>query len=129
MLGDQERGVIARNILALRAFREDDFPRALFDEYAWDMLLLLFVGLSNNEIISESSLIKQADATPGAGRRWIAHLVDDGHVVARSDGDDVILTQSAVKALRTFLDRVSALPWSGELLQSKFPQVPGASGA
>jgi hypothetical protein len=114
MIGDQQRGVVARNILSLRSFREENFPRALFDEYAWNMLLLLFVGLANNEVVTERSLIKQADVTHNAGRRWIAHLVSDGQVVARNDGDDVILTEAATDALRAFLDRVSVLPWSSE---------------
>lgn len=112
MIGDQQRGVVARNILSLRAFREENFPRALFDEYAWNMLLLLFVGLANNEVVTERSLIERADVTHNAGRRWIAHLVSDGHIVARNDGDDVILTEAATDALRDFLDRVSVLPWS-----------------
>lgn len=111
MKGDQHRGVVAQNILAVRSFRESTFPSELFDEFAWDMLLLLFVGLTNNETISENKLIERSNVTQRAGRRWIAHLVSDGQVVGRSDGDDVVLTQSATDALRAFLDRVSALPW------------------
>ncbi len=112
MLGDQQRGVVARNILSLRSFREGIFPRELFDEYAWNMLLLLFAGLADNEVITERALIEKADVTLHAGRRWIAHLASDGHIGARNDGDDVVLTHSAIEALREFLDRVSALPWS-----------------
>ncbi len=129
MLGDQQRGVVARNILTLRAFREGIFPRELFDEYAWNMLLLLFAGLANNEVITERALIEQADVTVNAGRRWIAHLVGDGHIVARNDGDDVVLTQSAIQALREFLDRVSALPWSGLPSEAERPHVQDGSDA
>lgn len=112
MIGDQQRGIVAQNVLAIRRFREGQFPRELFDEYAWNMLLLLFVGLANNEVISESILIEQAEVSTKAGRSWIAHLVADGQVEARNDGDDVVLTATAMNGLRTFLDRVSVLPWT-----------------
>lgn len=112
MTGDQHRGIVAQNILTLRSLRERSFPRELFDEYAWEMLLLLFVGLSNNETISESTLIERANVTLSTGRRWIAHLVSDGQVVDRDEGGDVFLTQAATESLRAFLDRIAALPWA-----------------
>ena len=92
--------------MALREFRAKKFPRELFDEHAWTMLLLLFVGLVNNEVVTEQSLIEQTNVTPSAGRRWIAHLVNDGQLTLRNEGD-VVLTHSATEALRAFLDHAA----------------------
>lgn len=128
MVGDQHRGVVAQNIMSLRSFREGLFPKALFDEYAWNMLLLLFIGLAKNETISESLLIQRADVTTNAGRRWIAHLVGEGQIEARSDGEDVFLTTSAIETLRAFLDSVADLPWHDSPEEDDgHPQGPDAS--
>ncbi len=111
MTGDQQRGVIAKNLLAMRALRERTFLRELFDEYAWNMLLHLFVGLANNEVMTETSLCERSDVTIHAGRRWLTHLVSDGQVERRSDGDDVVLTASAIERMREFLDGTADLQW------------------
>jgi hypothetical protein len=112
MNGDQHRGVIAQNLLEMRALRESAFPRELFDEYAWNMLLHLFVGLASNEIMTEVALCKRADVTTHAGRRWLQHLLNDGEIESRSDGDDVVLTPAAIDRMRSFLDRTGELPWT-----------------
>ncbi len=82
------------------------FPSELFDEFAWNMMLHLFVGLANNQVITESALIEKAGASEHSGRRWIEHLVKDGQVAERRDHDDVVLTADAIAHLRTFLDHV-----------------------
>lgn len=82
------------------------FPSELFDEFAWNMMLHLFVGLANNELMTERALIEKAGASENAGRRWIEHLVKDGQVAERHDDDDVILTTDAINQLRIFLDEV-----------------------
>ena len=105
MYGDQRRGQIAKNLIDVRALRKSSFPSELFDEHAWNMLLQLFSALTDNETVSESDLILRAGATPSFGRRWIMHLVKDGQIEAREDGDDVALTAGAIDRMRTFLDR------------------------
>jgi len=69
-------------------------------------MLHLFVGLANNELMTERALIEKAGANENAGRRWIEHLVKDGQVAKRQDDDDVILTTDAIIQLRRFLDEV-----------------------
>lgn len=81
------------------------FPSEIFDEFAWNMLLVLFVGLAGNEVVSEAALIARAEVSVSAGRRWITHLIEDGQIADRHDDDDVILTPRAVSQLREFLDR------------------------
>ena len=105
MYGDQRRGQMAKNLIVVRTIRAESFPSELFDEHAWNMLLHLFSALTDNETVSEADLIRRADASLNFGRRWITHLVKDGQIEARSDGDDVALTASAIERMRMFLDR------------------------
>jgi len=110
MTGDQLRGDTAQRILDLRSFRKVLFPSELFDEFAWQMMLILFIGLASNRVTTERHLIAKAGCGEASGRRWITHLVQDGQVVERSDDDDVILTPEAISRLRNFLDEVTGPP-------------------
>jgi hypothetical protein len=109
MMGDQDRGATAQAIIDVRFLRGVHFPSEIFDEFAWNILLILFVGLAANEIISEKVLIERAGVSIVAGRRWIAHLIQDGQVADRDDGEDVILSLQAISQLRRFLDEAKAL--------------------
>ena len=53
------------------------------------MMLVLFVGLANNQVITEGDLIEITGTGEAAGRRWITHLLRDGQVAERCDDDDV----------------------------------------
>ena len=109
MLGDQRRGDIARNLLRVRAERTASFPSELFDEHAWNMLLNTYVALTENRTVSEADLIQRSSVSEAIGRRWISHLVKDGQIEARGDGEDVALTPSAVDNMRMFLDRAHVI--------------------
>lgn len=106
MIGDQARGQAAQRILEIRSLRKVMFPSELFDEFAWNMMLHLFVGLANNQVITEQDVIARSGASETSGRRWIEHLVKDGQVAERHDDDDVVLTSGAITQLRGFLDEV-----------------------
>lgn len=109
MIGDRRRSETARNLLAVRAERRQCFPSELFDEYAWDLLLHLFIALAENETVSENNLIARAGCQQRVGRRWLAHLVDDGQIAARGDGADVEMTEAAISNMRRFLDKASSI--------------------
>jgi hypothetical protein len=104
MIGDQDRGDAAQCILDVRSLRKVMFPSELFDEFAWNMMLHLFVGLANNQVMTERDLIEKAGTGENSGRRWIEHLVKDGQIAERHDDDDVVLTTDAITQLRRFLD-------------------------
>jgi predicted transcriptional regulator len=103
MIGDQTRADEANRILRDRDKRYKLFPGELFDEFAWNMMLHLFVALADNEQMSESRLIELVKIPVSVGRRWIALLVNDGQVEPREDGRDIILTPAAVGRLREYL--------------------------
>jgi hypothetical protein len=109
MFGDQRRGDIAQNLLTVRGLRHESFPSEIFDEHAWNMLLHLFSAQVDNETVTEADLIRRSHTTFSVGSRWLQHLVADGQVEAREDGDDVALTASAVDRMRTFLDAAQAV--------------------
>ncbi len=124
MNGDQRRGRVAKNVLALRKMRQAFFQRDLFDEHAWTMLLVLFIGLAANEVIDVPVLLERANASSNAGRRWLQHLAADGYVVTREGEDDVVLTPLAIAKLRAFLDDVSKLNWNLPPGAVEAPEVP-----
>ena len=104
MQGDNLRSVEAQRILRSRDARYLLFPSDIFDEYAWNMMLHLFVSMASNQAMDESRLIALTKSSNAVGRRWIKHLVADGQVQDRSDSDDVLLTSEAIRKLRIFFD-------------------------
>lgn len=106
MIGDRERRTTAHSIFVGRTMRNRMFPSEIFDEHAWNILLILFVGLADNETISERSLVERAGTSVSVGRRWIAHLVKNKQICERSDDDDVLLTPAAIANMREYLDNL-----------------------
>jgi hypothetical protein len=113
MTGDQIRGATAQSMMDIRSLRTKLFSKDLFAEFAWDMILSLFVGLANNQVISEADLISKTGVGENAGKRWIDHLIHSGHV-ARQHGHDVVLTPETITRLRNFLDEAKALRDCGD---------------
>ncbi|RYF40558.1 MAG: hypothetical protein EOO38_21755 [Cytophagaceae bacterium] len=103
MLRDKECAQEASRLLSERDRRYALFPAEMFDEFAWNMLLHLFVHLANNDVMTEAHLIELSHATRSVGKRWIRHLVADKQIEDRHDGDDVTLTAGAVDRLRRYL--------------------------
>jgi hypothetical protein len=109
MIGDQARGEVARNLLLVREARQAFFKHEIFDEYAWNMLLHLFVALSNNEIMSEDRMVALSGGPRSVSRRWLSFLVGANEIFAREDGDDIAFTPDSAKRMRLFLDRAAAI--------------------
>ena len=107
MPDDPKRANIARKILEDREARYALFPSEIFDEYAWTMLLHLFVASARGESVSEKALIELVHASRNVCQRWLYVLAKDGQVKSRSSNDDVELTFDAVARLRNYLDNVN----------------------
>ncbi|RYE93454.1 MAG: hypothetical protein EOO77_45470 [Oxalobacteraceae bacterium] len=106
MITDQHRAKIAGKILADREERYALFPSEIFDEYAWNMLLHLFIAMDAANILSESELIRLVHTSTNTGQRWLYQLAKDGQVEPRRSGDNVTLTTTAKIKLRQYLDTV-----------------------
>ena len=109
MQGDKDCSEIVKTLIHLRKARCQDFPHEIFDEYAWNILLELFVAHSHNETVSISEISARAGATETAGRRWIEHLVVAEQIEPTVDMQDIRMTAEAIKAMRTYIDRVHAM--------------------
>lgn len=101
---DERRAQIAEKILEDRYARYVLFPGELFDEYAWNMLLVLFVAKQKGEVLSESRLIARVNVGTREGQRWLYQLAKDGQIQPRSIRQDVVLTSAAIEKLRKYLD-------------------------
>jgi hypothetical protein len=107
MHGDGLRVAKALELVADLERRYCFFPAALFDEHAWNMLLHLFICLFDNEVMPEARLIELVHASPETGRRWLSYLVKAGHVEAREDGGDVVMTAETLGRMRAYLTRAN----------------------
>lgn len=101
---DERRAQIAERILQDRYARYVLFPGEIFDEYAWNMLLSLFIARQKGEVLSESRLISEVNVGTREGQRWLYQLAKDGQIEPRSIRQDVALTSNAVQKLRIYLD-------------------------
>lgn len=101
---DERRARVAEGILKDRFARYILFPGELFDEYAWNMLLVLFVARQKGEVLSESRLISEVNSGTREGQRWLYQLAKDGQIKPRTIRQDVVLTNTAIEKLRTYLD-------------------------
>ncbi|RYF38046.1 MAG: hypothetical protein EOO38_25410, partial [Cytophagaceae bacterium] len=70
MIDDRQRAEIAGKILADREERYALFPSEIFDEYAWNMLLHLFVAMNAGHQSSEGELIRLVHTSINTGQRW-----------------------------------------------------------
>ena len=104
MNSDQQNATAALKIIADREMRYQLFPSEIFDEYAWNMLLHLFVAYDRGEKLSEAKLIGLVRASTREGQRWLFQLAKDKQIEVRSAGDYVVLTTEAVERLRSYLN-------------------------
>ena len=96
---------LARHILDERDRRHWYFPRAMFDETPWQMLLVLYVSDSHRQ--SSQSLSSSVLAAPSTGSRWIDYLATED-LVTRHVADDesrsmVELTPKGLSSLELYL--------------------------
>jgi hypothetical protein len=87
----------ASALLQLRRDRVALFPRNLFSDPAWDILLELFVADAEGRQLTGRGLCTCHDISPAAGARWLRHLSHLRLIAGGNDGGlDVPLHISAV---------------------------------
>lgn len=107
-----ELTVIQKTISARRA-RNKNFPRGLFGEPAWDMMLELFESGLCQRRTTVSSLCKASQVPPTTALRWIKTLTDKDIFVRRADPLDrrrvfVELSDKTTYGMRTYFGLISA---------------------
>ena len=97
---------LARHILDEADRRHSYFPRFVFDDMPWRMLLILYV--SETSRLSSESLRHGVLAPPSTGNRWIDYLASEGLVTRHVQPSDetrsmVELTPKGIGLLELYL--------------------------
>jgi len=101
----------ARKLVAIRAQRNERFGPALFDEYGWELLLVLFLADADGRRLTGRDAIAQSRASEMVGKRWLDYLRQRGFVL----GDEaltapVTLSGATLDRIERFLaDAMTAL--------------------
>jgi len=98
---------MVRNLIRLRRLRDQFFPRDLFADPAWDMLLDLMAARLEQSRVAVSSLCIAAAVPATTALRWIRTLTEHGLFVRRADPEDgrrifIELSDSAGDALAAY---------------------------
>jgi hypothetical protein len=108
-----------RGAIRARRMRDQYFPRDLFADPAWDMLLDLFAARLEGLTVSVSSLCIAAAVPPTTALRWITAMTDAGLLMRREDPSDrrrafVALTAQAVAGMERYGQAVAkaGLGWA-----------------
>jgi hypothetical protein len=104
-----------KTYLRARRDREWQFPRGLFSDPAWDILLELYVAQSEGRPVTVRDACKAASVPETSGTRWL-RILESRHLVKREgeipDQNDatVSLTRDAIAGMNRWLDRMLPLP-------------------
>ena len=106
--GDVTLAERARQVLDARLKCSGFFPRGVFRDSAWDMMLELFIASQSRQSLCVKDLMAVANETATGAVRRINSLEDAKLVSRRSDTDDhrrvcVELTEAGRAAMETFL--------------------------
>lgn len=114
MVGQPERASedTVRTAIRSRSQRGKFFPKALFADPAWDMLIDLYASKIAHQRVSVSSLCIASNVPAITALRWIDTLVGEGLIVRTSDAFDkrrhfVSLTETGLCAMDRYFASVS----------------------
>jgi hypothetical protein len=96
-----------RGLIRVRRLREQFFPKDLFADPAWDMLLDLMAARLEKTRVAVSSLCIAAAVPPTTALRWIRTLTEHGLFLRKADPEDgrrifVELSDAAADALSAY---------------------------
>lgn len=124
---------LARRILEEQGRRREYFPRGLFDDVPWRMLLILYVSETGR--MSSESLWRNSLARPAESNRWIDYLAREALVTRHLEPSDrarsmVELTPKGIGLLDLYLkDRLRRGEFRAAPLQKARPGIAGFPAA
>lgn len=108
---------VAEGIIAARKRRLQLFPRSMFSEPAWDILLALYIQ-PKNEGSTPIRLLELPRTPPRTLVRWIDYLENEKLVTRTSAKQNpslerLNLTDRALRGLEIYLRDIAKLPTAG----------------
>lgn len=91
---------IAKTQVALRALRYGHFPADIFDEYAWDMMLHMYIAALRKQTMYVDNAVNLTSKNKIIGDRWIRHLLAEGMIT--QDNDIVALSEDAMRRMHDY---------------------------
>lgn len=110
-----EGALFIKRYLRARRDREWQFPRGLFSDPAWDILLDLYVAKSEQREVTIWDACQAASVPKTSGMRWLRilesrHLVEREGDIADQKNATVTLTRDAIAGMNRWLDRIHPMP-------------------
>ena len=107
-------GAMAKGIIRAREQRTKFFPRSLFSEPAWDILLELYAAELEQQRVAVSQLCAAAGLAATTGLRWLNTLEANRLVIRFADPLDarrsfVSLTGEGKRAMESFFESIKKL--------------------
>ena len=94
---------LAKTQVALRALRYGHFPADIFDEYAWDMMLHMYIAGLRRQIMYVDNIINLTSKSKTIGERWIKYLLSEGMISI--DDDCVALSDDAFDRMNVYHEK------------------------
>ncbi len=91
---------LAKTQVALRALRYGHFPADIFDEYAWDMMLHMYIAALRQQPMYVDNAVNLTSKNKVIGDRWIKHLIGEGMIEV--EGEIVALTATALQRMNYY---------------------------
>jgi hypothetical protein len=91
---------MAKTQVALRALRYGHFPADIFDEYAWDMMLHMYIAALRRQTMYIDNAVNLTSKNKMIGDRWIKHLRAEGMIEV--DDDVVALSETALQRMNAY---------------------------
>lgn len=86
--------------VALRALRYGHFPADIFDEYAWDMMLHMYIAALREQRMYIDNAVNLTSKNRKVGDRWITHLLAEGMIEV--DGEVIALSAKAMQRMHSY---------------------------
>jgi hypothetical protein len=97
---------LAKAQVALRALRYGHFPADIFDEYAWDMMLHMYIAALREQKMYIDNAVNLTSKNKKVGDRWIKHLQAEGMIDV--DGEVITLSERAMKRMHSYHEEALA---------------------
>jgi hypothetical protein len=91
---------MAKTQVALRALRYGHFPADIFDEYAWDMMLHMYIASLRKQPMYVDNIVNLTSKNTATGSRWIKHLSTENMI--NTNGDLISLSEDALDRMNEY---------------------------